>query len=59
MTSRRHFLRSLGLATTGAAFLPAYLRAAAPVKYDRVRVGVIGCAPRNTCANAPSATTWT
>ena len=46
MTTRRHFLQSIGFATAGMTFLPAYMRAAAPVKFDRVRVGVIGCGLR-------------
>ncbi|MBS1546448.1 MAG: Gfo/Idh/MocA family oxidoreductase, partial [Bacteroidetes bacterium] len=46
MTTRRHFLQTVGLATAGFTFLPSYLRAAAPVKRERIRVGVIGCGLR-------------
>jgi len=46
MTTRRHFLQTVGIATAGFTMLPSYLRAAAPVKRERIRVGVIGCGLR-------------
>ena len=66
MSTRRDFLKGMGMATAGMALAPGELLAAkkkqqpAPApKNEKVRIAYIGIGNRRTSTNSPRRTWWT